>query len=682
MFPKLCCTALAVLWTGLVALGMAAAEMALDEALQQLPKYEHGQPRDCLNAIEAEIVAARGSPERRRALETRLAAVVAGEATRAAKEFACRKLNVIGSAACVPAVARLLADKDLSHIARYALERLPDPAATTAMRQAMQSASGPVKVGLIHSLGVRADREAVPALVPLLESSDAEVGGAAATALGDIGTAEAAKALLAFKSRSPEKLGSVVSHACLKAAVAVARAGQRDIAEKAYESLYMPREPAAIRLAAFQGLVTVRGTASVPMLTEALASPDDQLRGVAARLVREVVSPEVVRTLASNLSKLPPAGQIAVLEAIGARQDKAARQAVLDALGSGDPNVRGAAFDALTTIGNAADVPMLAKKAAAGQEPDAGAARRTLSRMLGEDIDRAIAMAVETAETPVRVELLRSLASRVARESLPTLLAAAGHAEETVRRAALESLGALGDEPEVPALVKATKAAKSEGERQAAKKALSAVCFRSGEKSAPALIAGLEGSDEATRGILLAALGQAGGAAALGTVRKEVREAEGELKTTAIRALSEWRDGAACPDLLDIATKADSVQHHVLALRGYIRLIGQPKGKEDAKLGALKSTLGLARRPDEKKQALGEIGKLPSLPALDLAAACLAEEAIRDEAAAAVVSIADRLKVKDAEARRVSDTLDKVLQVATSDTTRKDAAKVREKYKK
>ena len=53
----------------------------------------------------------------------------------AAKDFACRQLSLIATTGSVPTFAALLADKDLSHMARYVLcRRIPGPEPVTALR--------------------------------------------------------------------------------------------------------------------------------------------------------------------------------------------------------------------------------------------------------------------------------------------------------------------------------------------------------------------------------------------------------------------------------------------------------------------------------------------------------------------------------------------------------------------
>jgi len=157
----------------LIALGVAIAgaadkpavdAAAVDNAFAALKTYDWGGDRNALKAIDDAVAATHGDAAARKELETRLAAVLKTDASRAAKDFVCRKLTVIGTAASVPALAPLLADKDLSHMARYALERISDPEAAQAMRDALPKVSGALKVGVIASLGVRRDAASVSAL--------------------------------------------------------------------------------------------------------------------------------------------------------------------------------------------------------------------------------------------------------------------------------------------------------------------------------------------------------------------------------------------------------------------------------------------------------------------------------------------------------------------------------------
>ena len=125
------------------AMAIAADKAAVDKAFEALKTYDWGADRNLLNPIDEAVVATRGDAAARKDLETRLAAVLKTDASRDAKAFVCRKLMVIGTAESVPALAGLLADKDLSHMARYALERMrrSGGGASLARRPAESSAA-------------------------------------------------------------------------------------------------------------------------------------------------------------------------------------------------------------------------------------------------------------------------------------------------------------------------------------------------------------------------------------------------------------------------------------------------------------------------------------------------------------------------------------------------------------
>jgi hypothetical protein len=56
------------------------------------------------------------------------------KATFDAKQYVCRLLRQCGSDACVPALAKLLADEKLAHMARYALTYMAGEKAGDALR--------------------------------------------------------------------------------------------------------------------------------------------------------------------------------------------------------------------------------------------------------------------------------------------------------------------------------------------------------------------------------------------------------------------------------------------------------------------------------------------------------------------------------------------------------------------
>jgi hypothetical protein len=147
--------------------------MLLDDAFEALKDYDWGTDRAPLNPIAEAVTAAHGNPEARKDLETRLLAALTSDISRDAKDYVCRQLTVVGSAASVATLAGLLGQENHSHMARFALERIPAPEAAQALRDALPKLSGNLKIGVIGSIGSRRDSQAVSALGGLLNEGDA-----------------------------------------------------------------------------------------------------------------------------------------------------------------------------------------------------------------------------------------------------------------------------------------------------------------------------------------------------------------------------------------------------------------------------------------------------------------------------------------------------------------------------
>jgi HEAT repeat protein len=251
-------TAAALIFAGSAA-HLPAAEADLAKAFQTLKTYQWGQDHRGLSAIDDAVAASRNDADARKSLESRLAAVLPTEASQAAKDYACRQLSLIGSAASVPALAALLPDKNLSHMARYALERIPGDEAVAALRDALTKVGGLQKVGVINSLGARRDSAAVSSLTTFLADADPQVAAAAAAALGDVGNSEAAASLSAFASKAPPALRAALADASLHCAERLLTAGKKAEATALYKELSKPTQPKHVRVAAMRGLLAATG---------------------------------------------------------------------------------------------------------------------------------------------------------------------------------------------------------------------------------------------------------------------------------------------------------------------------------------------------------------------------------------------------------------------------------------
>lgn len=231
---------------------------SLDAAFAALQAFDWSADTGFAKTIDAAVVAAHGDAAARADLERRFVAILTADTSRAAKEYACRRLVPLGTAAAVPALAALLPLPDHSHMARCPLERIAAPAAGQALRDALASLHGDLAIGMMASLGARGEDASVPALAKRLGAAGPE-GMAAALALGRIGSPAAAAALAEADAFGGGPRADAVADARLACAERLLAGGDAAAAATAYRALAAGAagKPTArrIELAATRGLL-------------------------------------------------------------------------------------------------------------------------------------------------------------------------------------------------------------------------------------------------------------------------------------------------------------------------------------------------------------------------------------------------------------------------------------------
>ncbi|MHC4111473.1 MAG: HEAT repeat domain-containing protein [Planctomycetota bacterium] len=233
-----------------------ADSAALDKALETLKTYDWGADRAALKPIDRAIIATHDDAAGRKALEKSLVDVLAGGISRSAQDYVCRKLRIVGTNRSVEALAALLAAEDTSHIARYALERIPGQRAAKAMRDALPKVGRKLKPGIISSLGSRRDKKSIKAFSKLLGNSDIQVAKAATQSLGLIGTSAAARELSKFAKKASTSMKLPVADASLVCAEQLLADGKKSEAVALYKELTGDDKPAHVKAAAMKGILT------------------------------------------------------------------------------------------------------------------------------------------------------------------------------------------------------------------------------------------------------------------------------------------------------------------------------------------------------------------------------------------------------------------------------------------
>ncbi|MEJ2052199.1 MAG: hypothetical protein P8Y60_20595, partial [Calditrichota bacterium] len=158
-------------------------------------------------------------------------------------------------------------------------------------------------------------------------------------------------------------------------------------------------------------------------------------------------------------------------------------------------------------------------------------------------------------------------------------------------------------------------------------------------------------------------------------IQNALQSNNSSLQTAAIRAFSAWPTPDPADRLLKVAGSATNSRQQVLALRGYIRLVGLPSDRSaDETVQMYQKAMGLARNANEQRLVLSGLEDVQSVSALNAAGEYLDNPALRQEAAAAVVHIARR--ISDDHPTEVRQMLQKVIAVTQNESIRNNAQSI------
>ncbi len=615
-----------------------------------------------------------------------LVAVLKSDASQKEKADACRELARIGTKDAVAPLAALLPDEKLSHMARYALEPIPDSSVDKALREAAGKLQGRLLVGVIGSIGVRRDAKAVKLLSKLLHAPDNDVAQAAARSLGSIGNAAAAKALLnALPGVSPTNQ-LAFCEGLLRCAERQSAQGSRKLALTIYDRLRATQTPHQVRTAALRGAILTRQKDGLPLLQESLRGSDFGLFAAALRTAQEMPGTAVTQVLVTELPTLAAERQVMVIQTLARRADAAALPALFAIARSGDKTVRLTAVRALAQFGNASALPVLVELLDDPDKAIAGAAQESLGSLPGTEVDAAILKALSEGTAARRLTAMDLVVRRRMTAAIPALFDAAGNSDAKLRTAAVKRLGELAGPAELPRLLDLLARATSPEDLEAAEQALSAVSLKATDPAACVgqVEARFAEVAPAQKCALVRVLGAVGGANALKAVRAAVSDPSTEVRAAAVRVLGGWSTADAAPALLEVAKAAGDATEKMICLRGYLRLAGQAELSMDKRLAMCREASALAQKDEEKKLLLAALGGIASVEALDLILPYLDDAGAKEEAATAAVDVSDKLlKDKDAakSGAKLTEALDKVAQATSNADLAKRAKELSDQAK-
>lgn len=653
----------------------ARAQSASNDLYQAVIGREFGTAVAEMQAIEKLIHDAK--PADYAAIEAGLLRVLeAPGATVPGRQFALRMLPFVATPKCIPAVARLLRDKDLAHMARSVLLNLPDKEAGAALAEALADTQGLTRIGIIHTLGDRRERPALKPLAKLLGQDD-DTGRAVLNAIGKIGGAEAAEALDAYKPS--EALKADWAMAYLRCAEGVGSEGDAKKAEKMCRMLIEGPYAGPVRVGAFQEVVRSQKEAAAPVIAQMLSSENSLMRGAALTAVLETPGAEMTAALVKQLGVIAPAAKATLIGQLAVRGEaEGVAAAAVKLVADADPAVREAAIKALGRVGDATSVEALAPLLK--DDAQAEAARQALVQMPGKAVAEAIVRQADSKDAAVRAGVLGVLNERKESAALPAARKAATDADAKVREAALGLLSRLGTREDIQPLCESLLSVKGDAGRENLTRAIQAVSLRIEDKASRAdpVIECYARADARSKALLLPVLAVLGGDKALGTVRAALGE-KGDVRKAAVRALADWPDASPLEDLGKVAKEKSDAAVGILALRGYIKMIAMSGLGAEQKVQAYREALAAAERSEEKVQILAGLATLAHADGLKVIEPSLGDGGVKAEAFQAYETIAEA--AIGSQPAAASNALQRVISEAADEALREKAKGALKKIK-
>ncbi len=627
--------------------GMGLTTDSLEAILKDLQAYDTSDVGAAMR-LRAYAFVHKDSAAARKETETALLEFIQGSPAPAGLVAACRALRLVGGPDSVPVLSALALKPEMTDAARYALERIPGGEADRALIEALGKAAGATKRGIVFSLGERKTAAAVPALTGLAAGKDAALAADAVKALGKIGGAEAVKTLTAMLGKAGATLKPEAASALLLAAEGRLAAGDKASAATVYDKVFAANVTPVLRQAAFKGKLAVADDAK-SLILKTLSGKDALLFAPALAAVPANFGEGEMSQVGDLMPRLPVEGRIQLAAILAGYPAEVVRPYLLSAAEDPSRDVRLAALRSIAAAGDGKSVVFLATKAARSAGAEQDAAREALARLKGVDVEEAIlAHLAKASDDAVKAELVQAAGARRIAGAEPALMDIVMAGPPSLKTKAAAALRTVAGEEDLPALLALLASLDDETAREAMQDTVAAAARMNPRETARSSAVRSRLAAEKNAGKkadLIRILGKIGDDSALPLVRTALADPDAAVVDAAVRALADWPTIAARDDVLDVARTSIVLNHRILSIRAYIRMIGlEPNRSPEGAAADLLTVLSVSTRPEEKKLVLGLLGRFPCVTSLKTAESLLADPTVAAEAKLAADRIRKALK--------------------------------------
>lgn len=582
--------------------------------LSKIAEFDYGKDQKVPFEIAAYIRDNKGDEAKLRALAEAMKAKAATAKTDDPLSLTCTTLASLGSDEDVKFLAEQLPKKGVFGAARNALQQVGSPVAAKALQDFAASAPEDQAAPVLLCLGRMKADGSVSFLAQKAGDKSKLVSRAAFAALADIATPEALAAINKFEPKADD--GSAVSMLALAQTLAVkgdkAQAGA--LTDRVIAASLLPEDTriAAMRLVLLKdlpgGVELLNKLASSPQLaTQPLLLANfarlsaEQQKAIVDDIIRTQDSKEAVQKLVIAGKAFPVASLLSLIYSKNAVMQRTAMALLAKAATKAEFDKLLADYLALP----AGDVKLEATRNALIAMPAAA------NDWLAESLKQA----TQPAQQIALMGLAKERLARTVDESILTLI---GSTDPEVKKAALETLAALGAPTQASRLLDLLLASKSPVERRDLSKALAISLRQSKDKSAVIAKATNQLTtvqDPAIKDVIIDLMGKSNEPECLPVLFAEFQKSDKARRTVILRAISNWQDDAPLDQLAIIAASDPDMASRIFSLRAFLDILNRSEGlTPEIKLQRLWQAYLLAQRPEEHKMIVSQAATVP-LPA-------------------------------------------------------------------
>lgn len=412
----------------------------------------------------------------------------------------------------------------------------------------------------------------------------------------------------------------------------------------------------------------------VKMVVDLIHEKDKDLRAVGLDQVRgEMKGATATATFAAELPKLSAEGQAGLISALADRGDAAALSGVLELMnGSTDETVRMAAVRAVGKLGSAAQVPSLTTLLTDKSAGLSAAARESLTVLSGSEVVKTIVTALNQADEPTKIALIEILTTRRALDAVDDLVQLAQSDAAKVRTAAMAALAQLADRKQVSCLLAAVLKSEKGSERDAAERAVVAVCSRGDDKQ-PAdelILVTLADIEPGLQTQLLSTLGRVGGKKALERLESAIASDDAEERAQGLRGLCNWPDGSTADRMIELIKDEKFASQRPALINALIRVAVATDGRNEAeRLARLQQALSLCETDAQRNEVLRRAQTIRSLETLRYLLTFVDQPVFSEQACLSIVELAHHRNLREPNKAEFHPALDKVAATSKNATT-------------